>query len=35
VFVRHSLRNAAQDAEVARKLSALQTAFGRSLGRRW
>jgi uncharacterized protein involved in exopolysaccharide biosynthesis len=34
VFVRHSLRNAAQDAQAARKLSALQTAFGRALGRR-
>jgi uncharacterized protein involved in exopolysaccharide biosynthesis len=34
VFVRHSLRNAAQDANVARKLSALQAAFGRALGRR-
>ena len=34
VFVRHSLRNAAQDADVARKLSALQVAFGRALGSR-
>ena len=34
VFVRQSLRNAAQDAEAARKLSALQAAFGRALGRR-
>ena len=34
VFVRHSLRNAAQDAHAARKLSALRLAFGRALGRR-
>ena len=34
VFVRQSLRNAAQDAEAARKLSALRLAFGRALGRR-
>ena len=34
VFVRHSLRNAAQDAQAARKLSALRLAFGRALGRR-
>jgi len=34
VFMRHSLRNAAQNAEAARKLAALKASLGRALGRR-
>lgn len=33
VFVRHSVRNAAQDAEAARKLATLKASFARALGR--
>ena len=33
IFVRHSLRNAAQETESARKLADLKAAFARALGR--
>jgi uncharacterized protein involved in exopolysaccharide biosynthesis len=33
VFMRQALRNASQDAESAQKLSAIQTAWRKALGR--